>query len=544
MAAHCSGCSACFESHKSLDKPVTEPELCESWCSSSPKIWLVKCASNSCKACAPCSNPPPPPPFMSEEEHDLALRRRPRKLDLSKLPHVPDERELTLKWSDEFEHCPNGRPDPSTWQFENGYKRNQGVQYYREENAQCKNGILTITALHHESGDGAVHSEPVHYTSASMFTSQQATGLLTLGQYDARIRITRAANSWPAWWAVGSNANTPYGPWPQIGEIDIMAYHQSSMFMRAAYAVDGNSHDGSNCHWLPERSQSKLNQRLKVTDAWARTFHDFTLTWTESSLDFFVDGVHIERAWLADVNLKSKLSNPYLDPDRLPLIMFLNLAVPPKIEWDAAGIEWPISMEVDYVRYFERSSPPPPKSPPTPPASESSPSPPGPLQAVQAERRWTNASPPPAFIVSSLPRAPVPASPQMVQSKVNVNEVNMLAYGIGSGLAAQPSWVFFVVGAFAGIACVPLVMLYRRITTQRYSKVGSSEKRIKAQLKCSLRKFINDSEEGRVYLYKNVTISQKKPDCNVQRTSRVSYDSDGNESITSSVDGLEEICRL
>ena len=24
MAAHCSGCSACFESHKSLDKPVTE----------------------------------------------------------------------------------------------------------------------------------------------------------------------------------------------------------------------------------------------------------------------------------------------------------------------------------------------------------------------------------------------------------------------------------------------------------------------------------------------------------------------------------------
>ena len=150
---------------------------------------------------------------------------------------------------------------------------------------------------------------------------------------DARIRITRAANSWPAWWAVGSNANTPYGPWPQIGEIDIMAYHQSSMFMRAAYAVDANSHDGSNCHWLPERSQSKLNQRLKVTDAWARTFHDFTLTWTESSLDFFVDGVHIERAWLADVNLKSKLSNPYLDPERLPLIMFLNLAVPPKIEW-------------------------------------------------------------------------------------------------------------------------------------------------------------------------------------------------------------------
>ena len=78
---------------------------------------------------------------MSEEEHDLALRRRPRKLDLSKLPHVPDERELTLKRSDEFEHCPNGRPDPSTWQFENGYKRNQGVQYYREENAQCKNAF-------------------------------------------------------------------------------------------------------------------------------------------------------------------------------------------------------------------------------------------------------------------------------------------------------------------------------------------------------------------------------------------------------------------
>ena len=70
---------------------------------------------------------------------------------------------------------------------------------------------------------------------------------------------------------------------------------------------------------------------------------------------------------------------------------------------------------------------------------------------------------------------------------------------MASGVASSSTQLGLLLLARCWHRLRPTGNLYRRITTQRYSKVGSSEKRIKAQLKCSLRKFINDSEEGRVY---------------------------------------------
>ena len=52
-------------------------------------------------------------------------------------------------WSDEFDHCPDGRPDPETWAYEHGYVRNNELQFYRQEDAECIDGKLKITARMH-----------------------------------------------------------------------------------------------------------------------------------------------------------------------------------------------------------------------------------------------------------------------------------------------------------------------------------------------------------------------------------------------------------
>ena len=57
-----------------------------------------------------------------------------------------------LQWGDEFDACPDGRPDPQKWAYEVGQLRNNELQYYRPDNAKCVDGKLVITAMHHDPG--------------------------------------------------------------------------------------------------------------------------------------------------------------------------------------------------------------------------------------------------------------------------------------------------------------------------------------------------------------------------------------------------------
>ena len=50
---------------------------------------------------------------------------------------------MSLVWNDEFNIT--GKPDPANWKYENGFARNQELQWYQPDNANCANGVLTIT---------------------------------------------------------------------------------------------------------------------------------------------------------------------------------------------------------------------------------------------------------------------------------------------------------------------------------------------------------------------------------------------------------------
>ena len=49
---------------------------------------------------------------------------------------------MTLVWNDEFNI--DGKPDPASWRYETGFVRNQELQWYQKDNANCKGGVLLI----------------------------------------------------------------------------------------------------------------------------------------------------------------------------------------------------------------------------------------------------------------------------------------------------------------------------------------------------------------------------------------------------------------
>ena len=56
----------------------------------------------------------------------------------------PRDPAYKLVWADEFEG--DGPVDEAKWRFEEGFERNQELQWYRKENAFRKNGLLVIEA--------------------------------------------------------------------------------------------------------------------------------------------------------------------------------------------------------------------------------------------------------------------------------------------------------------------------------------------------------------------------------------------------------------
>ena len=233
-----------------------------------------------------------------------------------------------LRWGDEFENCPHGRVDPDQWEYEYGWVRNEELQYYRKENAECHGGKLHILALHHwpqmlqnphneselpamcqahtveASGKPApswcdgfrVKLRPIEFTSASITSKRSHTGPLLHGQYDARIKIETEVNSWPAWWSVGLNADGTPAQWPQGGEVDILEYHMGNMFMAVTYAKDRKENRWT--FWEPRNGNgfTPENQAI-LTHGWATSFHNYSLVWTECCFDFFLDGRHMEVTW-------------------------------------------------------------------------------------------------------------------------------------------------------------------------------------------------------------------------------------------------------
>ena len=138
------------------------------------------------------------------------------------------------------------------------------------------------------------------------------------GTASARIRLPDGAGLWPAFWAMGN------GPWPDIGEIDIMEYVGEKDWVSAALHGPGYSGESglvNNYYFGPGDD---------VT-AW----HVYSVDWAEDQLSFHVDG-----------NLVYRVSRPRVEFHGRwafdnPKFLILNFAIGGIYPFKCNGIQQP-----------------------------------------------------------------------------------------------------------------------------------------------------------------------------------------------------------
>jgi len=237
-----------------------------------------------------------------------------------------------LVWADEFDV--DGLPDPARWAHDTGRNKegwhNHERQYYsgpRAENAVVRSGVLVITARK-ESLTAAPDHGGQAYTSARLITRGKAEW--TYGFFEVRAKMPCGAGTWPAIWTLGSG-----GRWPEDGEIDILE-HMGRDPQRVSSAV----------HVAAGHAGQAMGGSARLPTA-CSAFHTYQMHWTPRDLVFGVDGFAHFRYVKFDVGARAW-------PFDAPQFLLLNLAIGGDLGGPVDDRIFPVAMEIDYVRVYQR----------------------------------------------------------------------------------------------------------------------------------------------------------------------------------------------
>ncbi|SFS90621.1 Glycosyl hydrolases family 43 [Porphyromonadaceae bacterium NLAE-zl-C104] len=265
---------------------------------------------------------------------------------------VPKEVEgYKLVWNDEFDNP--GAPDREVWSFEEGFARNHELQWYQEENAECRDGLLVISARREKrenplyergSNDWRRSREYIEYTSSSIKTEGRKE--FQYGRFEIRAKIPTASGSWPAIWTLGTEME-----WPSNGEIDIMEY----------YRIDGVPHILANVAWgTEERWNAKWNTSAipftHFTDRdphWADKFHIWRMDWDEEAIRLYLDDELLNETLLSET-VNGSLGE-FKNPFKQPHYLLLNLAIGGQHGGTPDDPAFPLNYEIDYVRVYQKT---------------------------------------------------------------------------------------------------------------------------------------------------------------------------------------------
>jgi len=264
--------------------------------------------------------------------------------------------EWELAWSDEFDH-EGGLPDKSKWDYEEGFIRNEEIQYYsraRQENVRVENGLLIIEGRQEEYSNSRYEpnsknwqeQRPIaHYTSGSIYTLGKAA--FQYGRVEVRAKMPQGNGMWPAIWMMGTN-RTHVG-WPRCGEIDIMEYlgkdphriHANNHFVNPT--MKDKSLKGKAVH------KSAGGGEITIDEPPYKDFHVYAIEWNEKEIKSFVD----EKQY-ATFNIDMAGKGPD-NPFRQPHYLLLNLALGGSCGGTIDDSVLPQKYEIDFVRYYQKA---------------------------------------------------------------------------------------------------------------------------------------------------------------------------------------------
>jgi len=251
-----------------------------------------------------------------------------------------------LVWHDEFNH--DGPPDPTNWNYERGFVRNNELQWYQPENAFCTNGLLIIEARReHKPNPGydagadtqnwRASRQSIEYTSASITTRHLHE--FKYGRFQMRARIDTRPGSWPAFWTLG---DIPGVGWPHCGEVDIMEYYTGTVLANIGYGLNGRMNFSTVKKPIVEMGG----------DEWSKQFHIWTMDWDPGKIDLYLDDQLMNHLDLAKANNADR-GNPF----HSPVYFILNQAIGGHAGGDPSHTEFPVRYEIDWVRVYQRPHP-------------------------------------------------------------------------------------------------------------------------------------------------------------------------------------------
>lgn len=248
----------------------------------------------------------------------------------------------SLVWSDEFDG--SGSPDPTKWGFEEGFVRNEELQWYQSGNAVQEDGFLVIEGREESrpnpnfvpnSNDWRTNRQNIEYTSSSIRTKDLYDW--RYGRLVVRAKVTNLTGTWPAIWTLGVDC-----PWPSNGEVDVMENYGGNVLANFAW--------GTNQQWSPQWDSSATPVSDFDSD-WPERFHVWELDWTEQRMAIYLDG-----ELLNAVNLADTINGPAQCEGQNPFqqnhYLLLNLALGSN-GGSVDSLSFPTRYVVDYVRLYQ-----------------------------------------------------------------------------------------------------------------------------------------------------------------------------------------------
>lgn len=258
----------------------------------------------------------------------------------------PSGTDYKLVWQDEFEN--SGQVDPTAWSFENGFKRNNELQWYQEPNAAVVDGYLVITGKREQVKNTNFDAENTDWRRNREFAEYTSSSINTRGKYEfqygimeVRAKIDTAMGMWPAIWTLGISK-----PWPSNGEIDVMEYYRvkgrATILANAAWADEGQY----NAKW--DEAKIPFEEFLKKNPDWPNKFHLWKMEWTEKTIKIYLDD-----ELLNEVDLARTVNPDGYNPFHQPHYILLNLAIGGN-GGDPSSTIFPKGYVVDYVRVYQK----------------------------------------------------------------------------------------------------------------------------------------------------------------------------------------------